>query len=134
MIFNISISKLVSLLIVFISGASVLNASPNQDYQKELEFQEIKRHVEIRREMDKEATPFLMSIPKPIVNFNLLNFESINLLTAGLKDESMTFMEKMAEYPFFDVLMMSFSVIFLGILSVYLLWRFNPLKERKPKE
>ena len=127
-----------SFLIIFsilLSAFVLVNSADNElkelkELKDELDNEKIKRHIEIRKELEKEATPFLEHAPD-LFNLNFLQFKFP--VSANIKDEKITWAEYFSNYSFVDIVMGMFSIIALGGGTVYIAWRFNPLADKIAK-
>lgn len=127
------------------SGNNIFNAANTNDgdgsrssevdkLKKELEMERIKRHVEIRRELEKDATPFLED-GRMKLNLNVANAANIldSVNSKPLKSIPTSWMDFMSTFSLIDLVMGIFSVMALGFGSVYVIWRINPLASKVEK-
>lgn len=123
--------KLISILFCFSFLISLVFASgPGKiDHKLVLETEQIRRHLEIRRELERDATPFLEDTKmekKEIEQKKILKEGKLNPIPAS-------WMEFLTTFSLFDVSMGIFSLMVLGFGSFYYVWRMNPLVEKVEK-
>ena len=85
------------------------------------EQQRIDRHIEIRRELETEATPFLeegfgINIPVP----------DKGIIEHPIQTKKLTFLQNLGDYSAMDLIASLFSVLALGFGLGFLLWKNNP--------
>lgn len=122
---------LISCISSWISATSV-DSEPN--YKKMYELEQIKRHVEIRRELEKEATPFLVDGKKKFIDFAAFRqYFANNSNPKKLEGIPTTWSSFFSTFSLVDFAMGTFSVIALGLGSFYMIWRLNPLASKVEK-
>lgn len=121
-----------SFLIIFsiLLSTFVLVSSTYDKLKVELDSEKIKRHIEIRKELEKEATPFLEHAPD-LLNLNIFQFKFP--VSKNIKDEKITWAEYFSNYSFVDIVMGIFSMVTLGGGTVYMALRFNPFADKIEK-
>lgn len=111
------------LSLVFASGPAVV------DHKLILETEQIRRHLEIRRELERDATPFLEN-----TKMEKTKAEQNKTLKEGkLNPIPSSWMEFLTTFSLFDVFMGIFSLMVLGFGSFYYVWRMNPFVEKVEK-
>lgn len=105
--------------------------SPN-DYKQMYELEQMKRHVEIRRELEKEATPFIVEVNK---GFDATRLVGIcpNFKESKLSGIPTTWSDFLSAFSFVDFVMGTFSLVALGLGSFYVVWRLNPFASKVEK-
>jgi hypothetical protein len=94
-----------------------------------LEMEQIKRHLEIRRELERDATPFLED-----VTLDNNDEGSMKTLKEGnLNPIPISWMDFLTTFSLFDVSMGIFSLMALGFGSFYYVWRMNPFSSKIEK-
>lgn len=94
----------------------------------ELEAAKIARHKEIHRELEREATPFLVegiNVDIPIPRENIVR-KNVTSAEIGI-------WEYLGDYSIIDLIAGLFSFLSLVFGCVYLLWKWNPLYGKKIK-
>lgn len=124
--------KLISILFCF-SCLFCLNfvaASGSIDYKLVLETEQIRRHIEIRRELEKDATPFLKDTQfERDPSYMMRKNNKYGLLTPI----PTSWMEFLTTFSLFDLTMGIFSLLALGFGSFYFVWRMNPFTSKNEK-
>lgn len=111
-------------LLLKVSGTNVI------DYRNEFEKARMARHVEIRRELEREATPFLEMTK---INFPFAAF-SINIRTkAGVNDIKTTWQDFFSTFTLLDYITGIFSVVSLSFGTIYVIYRSNPFADKVEK-
>lgn len=101
--------------------------------EEELNLERLMRHVEIRRELEKEATPFLENALKfEIPKLSVPSFLSA-IAPSQLDKKTVSWIEYFSAFSFIDLTMGIFSLVSLAFGSAYLAWRFNPFKSKIEK-
>ena len=123
-----------SFLLSLILFISLISASHETEYQKlieEFKNEKILRHVEIRKELERDATPFLEHTA-PKLNVDALN---INLRTSSMELENIptSWTEFLSTFALMDFIMGIFSLISLGFGTIYMILRFNPFADKVEK-
>lgn len=125
------LGKLISILfccsfllsLVFASGHALV------DHKLILETEQIRRHLEIRRELERDATPFLEN-----TKMEKTKAEQKKTFKKGkLNPIPSSWMEFLTTFSLFDVIMGIFSLMVLGFGSFYYVWRMNPFAEKVEK-
>ena len=115
--------------ISFLSSLIFVVASGPSDFKLALETEQIRRHLEIRRELERDATPFLED--KPIDKIKAETLKNSN--SSGLKPLTSSWMEFLTTFSFFDLFMGIFSLMVLCFGSFYYVWRMNPFAPKVEK-
>lgn len=119
--------KLFSILFCFV--CLVCSAFASTNYEELFKAEQIKRHIEIRRELEKDATPFLENAPpRSFVGGKIQIGESENL-----KSLKTSWMDFLTTFSLIDLIMGIFSVVALGLGTVYFFWRMNPFADKIEK-
>lgn len=94
-----------------------------------LEAERIARHIEIRRELEREATPFLYEAPN-------LEIPKINPGSAGRPETvaiEMSWLDYFGNCSVIDLVAGIFSTLSLIMGGGYLLWKMNPFLGKRVK-
>jgi len=107
----------------------VFGSGPPIDHKLVLETEQIRRHIEIRRELEKDATPFLedtqleLDSSEQKKNYNYVQLNPIPT----------SWMEFLTAFSLFDLIMGIFSLLALGFGLFYFVWRMNPFTSKIEK-
>ena len=88
------------------------------------------RHVEIRREFEREATSYLEHT-KPQINLNLLSMKIPKAV--ALNNIETSWFEFFSTFTLMDYVTGLFSLVALSFGSVYFIWRNNPFAAKIEK-
>ena len=102
------------------------------DYKQMYELEQVKRHIEIRRELEKEATPFIVGGKKTFDIASLMSIEGLSS-SKTLVGIPTTWTNFFSTFTFVDFVMGIFSLVALGLGSFYMLWRMNPFAPKVDK-
>lgn len=101
------------------------------DHELVLETEQIKRHLEIRRELEKDATPFLKDNQlAPDLSFMTKIYSSAGFSLTSIPTSWMDFL---TTFSLFDLTMGIFSLLALGFGLFYFVWRMNPFASKIEK-
>ena len=101
-----------------------------KELKKELEKAKQDRHVEIRREFEREATSYLEHT-KPQINLNLLSMKIPKAV--ALNNIETSWFEFFSTFTLMDYVTGLFSLVALSFGSVYFIWRNNPFAAKIEK-
>ena len=107
--------------ILLCSVAFLLSIKATRNGGDVLKAERIARHNEIRRELEREATPFLfeglnLDIPLPK--------ESVE--KQAVRSKKLSAWEYLGDYSVIDIVAGLFSILSLVSGTIYLLWKLNP--------
>ncbi len=111
------------------------SATETDNLRNELERIKEYRHVENRRELEREARPFLEKQPLqvPTSILKLINDLKVKKLPQDVSDASTNWFDFFSTFTAMDLVMMMFSSISLVFGTVYIIWRHNPLASKVEK-
>lgn len=123
---------------MFSTFSNMFTPKSDGPLQKELEKAKRDRHIEIRRELEREATPFLEDT-KSSISIQLLSkiaqFQmSMNsAFQDDIQSETTSWYDYLSAFSVMDLIMMMFSFISLGLGTIYIIWRNNPFASKVEK-
>lgn len=93
-----------------------------------LDQERIARHNEVRRELEREATPFLVEG----ININI-PLPRPDVITPPVISNEISIWERLGDYSMVDLVAGLFSVLSLVFGCVYIVWKWNPFIGKKIK-
>lgn len=123
--FHFLVNVLISLAVIKVANASFVST---KNFEERFHEEEVKRHVEIRKELEREALPFLEYKPQEL-NMNMVNLD-IDIFSSKVENEDIGWIDYFSTYSYVDIVMGLFSAIVLGFGTFYFAWRLNPLANK----